>query len=302
MASQAGDLFESAVKRRFGAKDSGRLIPGHGGLMDRVDGLTFAAGLAAVIGSLHERDGPRLDGAGAMVTHGATAMRRPAAAADVRRITILGATGSIGMSTLDVIAARPDAYAVEAVTAKTNAAKLAAIALKAGARRAVIADPAAYRDLKDALAGSGIDAAAGDAAVVEAATQPADLVVAAIVGAAGLAPTYAAVTAGTRVALANKECLVSAGDLFVRAAAAAEITILPVDSEHNAIFQILDRTARRGRGAHHHHGVGRAVPQFVAGGDGGRDAGAGAEAPELVDGAEDHHQFRDHDEQRPRTH
>jgi 1-deoxy-D-xylulose-5-phosphate reductoisomerase len=176
-----------------------------------------------------------------MVRHGAAAMRRPAATPEVRRVTILGATGSIGMSTLDVIAARGDAYAVEALTAKTNAAKLAEIALKAGARRAVVADPAGYRDLKEALAGSGIEAAAGDAAVVEAASQPADLVVAAIVGAAGLAPTYAAVSAGTRIALANKECLVSAGDVFVRAAAAAEVTILPVDSEHNAVFQILDR-------------------------------------------------------------
>ncbi len=176
-----------------------------------------------------------------MVTRGATAMSRPTVAPELRRVTILGATGSIGMSTLDVIAARPEAYAVEAVTAKTNAAKLAEIARKAGARRAVVADPAAYRDLQEALAGSGIEVAAGDEAVVEAAQRPADLVVAAIVGAAGLAPTYAAVTAGTRIALANKECLVSAGDVFVRAAKAADVAILPIDSEHNAIFQILDR-------------------------------------------------------------
>jgi 1-deoxy-D-xylulose-5-phosphate reductoisomerase len=157
-----------------------------------------------------------------------------------RRISILGATGSIGTSTLAVLAERPDAFAVEAVTANANAAQLAALARKVGARIAVLADPAGYADLKGALAGSGIAAAAGPAAVVEAAIRPADVVVAAIVGAAGLAPTFAAVSAGRRVALANKECLVSAGTLFMAAAGRAGATILPVDSEHNAIFQILD--------------------------------------------------------------
>jgi 1-deoxy-D-xylulose-5-phosphate reductoisomerase len=176
-----------------------------------------------------------------MVTRGAAAVSRPAAAPALRRITILGATGSIGTSTLDVIASRPDAYAVEAVTAKTNAAKLAHIALRTRARLAVIAEPARYGDLKEALAGTGVEAAAGEEAVAAAAARPVDLVVAAIVGAAGLAPTYAALTAGTRVALANKECLVSAGDVFIEAARAANVAILPVDSEHNAIFQILDR-------------------------------------------------------------
>ncbi len=176
-----------------------------------------------------------------MVTRRAAAINRPAAAQVLRRITILGATGSIGRSTVDVVASRPDAYAVEAVTAKTSAAKLAEIARQTHARLAVIADPASYRELKEALAGTRIEVAAGDEAVREAAARPADLVVAAIVGAAGLAPTYAALTAGTRVALANKECLVSAGDVFIRAAGAANVAILPVDSEHNAIFQILDR-------------------------------------------------------------
>jgi 1-deoxy-D-xylulose-5-phosphate reductoisomerase len=157
-----------------------------------------------------------------------------------RRISILGATGSIGTSTLAVLAERPDAFTVEAVTANANAAQLAALARKVGARIAVLADPAGYADLKGALAGSGIAAAAGPAAVVEAAVRPADVVVAAIVGAAGLAPTFAAISAGRRVALANKECMVSAGTLFMAAAGRAGATILPVDSEHNAIFQILD--------------------------------------------------------------
>ncbi len=128
---------------------------------------------------------------------------------------------------------------VEAVTANANAAELAAIARRVGARIAVIADPASFAALKDALAGTGIEAAAGPGAVVEAAARPVDVVVAAIVGGAGLAPTFAAIGAGTRVALANKECLVSAGSLFMHAAGRAGVAILPVDSEHNAIFQLM---------------------------------------------------------------
>jgi 1-deoxy-D-xylulose-5-phosphate reductoisomerase len=157
-----------------------------------------------------------------------------------RRISILGATGSIGKSTLSVIGAQPEAYAVEAVTAATKAERLAEIARDTNAKVAVIADPAAYADLKSALSGSGIEAAAGDSAVVEAAGRPADIVLAAIVGAASLAPTMAAVEAGSRVALANKECLVCAGGLFMETVRRAEATVLPVDSEHNAIFQLLD--------------------------------------------------------------
>jgi 1-deoxy-D-xylulose-5-phosphate reductoisomerase len=174
-----------------------------------------------------------------MVSAGATALDRGAAVAP-RRVTILGATGSIGTSTLAVLAERPEAFAVEAVTANANAEQLAAVARRSGARLAAIADPAAYADLKAALSGSGIAAAAGPGAVVDAAVRPVDVVVAAIVGAAGLAPTFAAVKAGSRIALANKECLVSAGALFMAAAKRAGVAILPVDSEHNAIFQILD--------------------------------------------------------------
>jgi 1-deoxy-D-xylulose-5-phosphate reductoisomerase len=175
-----------------------------------------------------------------MVSAGATALNRSATAVAPRRITILGATGSIGTSALSVMAERPETFAIEAVTANANATQLAAIARKTGARIAVIADESAYGDLKAGLSGSGITAAAGAAAVIEAAVRPVDLVIAAIVGAAGLAPTFAAVNAGSRIALANKECLVSAGALFMRAAGRAGVAILPVDSEHNAIFQILD--------------------------------------------------------------
>jgi 1-deoxy-D-xylulose-5-phosphate reductoisomerase len=174
----------------------------------------------------------------------ATARKAPLAGAAPKRISILGATGSIGASTLAVIGARPGDFAVEAVTANANVLKLARVARSVGAKAAIIADASAYGALKEALSGSGIEAAAGPQAVIEAATRPVDLVVAAIVGAAGLAPSYAALAAGTPLALANKECLVSAGDLFMRMARARKVTILPVDSEHNAIFQILD-----GRGA-----------------------------------------------------
>jgi 1-deoxy-D-xylulose-5-phosphate reductoisomerase len=157
-----------------------------------------------------------------------------------RRISILGATGSIGSSTLAVIAEHPREFEVVAVTANDNAARLAEIARSVGARLAVIASSSAYGELKAALEGSNVEAAAGPAAVEAAAGQPVDIVVAAIVGAAGLAPTLAAVKAGSHVALANKECLVCAGDLFMSAARNSGNQILPVDSEHNAIFQALD--------------------------------------------------------------
>jgi 1-deoxy-D-xylulose-5-phosphate reductoisomerase len=160
-------------------------------------------------------------------------------AAAVRGVTILGATGSIGASTVDLIKREPERYRVEAVSARRNAAALAAIAREVGARFAVVADPAAYGDLKNALAGSGIEVAAGGQAVLEAAQRPADWVMAAISGSIGLKPTLAAIERGATVALANKECLVCAGDLFMRRAASAGATVLPVDSEHNAIFQAL---------------------------------------------------------------
>jgi len=156
-----------------------------------------------------------------------------------RSVTILGATGSIGASTLDLIKRNPDRYRVEAITAGRNAAALARIAREVNARLAVVADPDAYDDLKGALAGSAIETAAGADALVDAALRPADWVMASIAGAIGLKPTLAAIERGATVALANKECLVCAGDLFMRTAANAGATVLPVDSEHNAIFQAL---------------------------------------------------------------
>jgi 1-deoxy-D-xylulose-5-phosphate reductoisomerase len=157
----------------------------------------------------------------------------------VRSITILGATGSIGASTIDLIKRNPSRYRVEALTARRNAKELAKIAREVSAKLAVVADPAFYDELKDALSGSGIEAAAGESALIEAAQRPADWVMAAISGAIGLKPTLAAVERGAMVALANKECLVCAGAFFMRRAAAAGATILPADSEHNAVFQAL---------------------------------------------------------------
>jgi 1-deoxy-D-xylulose-5-phosphate reductoisomerase len=154
-------------------------------------------------------------------------------------VTLLGATGSIGSSTIDLLHAQRDRFRVEAVTAQRKAGPLARLARELGAKFAVVSDPASYRELADALAGSGIEAAAGPQAVVEAARRPADWVMAAITGAAGLRPALAAVERGATVALANKECLVCAGTLFMRRAAETGTTVLPVDSEHNAIFQAL---------------------------------------------------------------
>jgi len=165
--------------------------------------------------------------------------------ADVKTITLLGATGSIGASTIDLIERNPDLYRVEAVTASSNVAALAKIARKLGAKFAAIADPARYAELKEALAGTDIAAAAGEGALVEAAQRPAGWVMAAITGAASLKPTLAAAARGAVIGLANKECLVCAGALFMRAAERAGATVLPVDSEHNAIFQSL-AAGRRG--------------------------------------------------------
>jgi len=162
----------------------------------------------------------------------------------LRRVSILGVTGSIGRSTLDVLrwAGGREAARLVAITGHSNIGALAQAAREFGAGLAVTADPARYLDLKAALAGTGTEVAAGPEAVIEAASRDTDWCMAAIVGAAGLAPTLAAAAQGATVALANKECLVAGGELFIAACAAGGATLLPVDSEHNAIFQVLDRT------------------------------------------------------------
>jgi 1-deoxy-D-xylulose-5-phosphate reductoisomerase len=157
-----------------------------------------------------------------------------------RAISIFGATGSVGISTLDLIRQHRDAYNIVALTANGHAAELAKLAIEFDAEIAVVADEAAYPALKNALAGTSTKAAAGPAALVEAAQMRADWTMAAIVGCAGLPPTMAAIKQGRTVALANKEALVSAGDLMMAAVDRSGATLLPVDSEHNAIFQCLN--------------------------------------------------------------
>jgi 1-deoxy-D-xylulose-5-phosphate reductoisomerase len=157
-----------------------------------------------------------------------------------RSITILGATGSVGRSTISLMeAAEPGSFRVEALVANRDVAALAAQARRLRARHAVVADVACYHELKDALAGTGITVGAGSDAVVEAAARPADWTMAAIVGAAGLRSTLAALTRGGTLALANKESLVCAGEIVLEAARRGGATLLPVDSEHNAVFQCL---------------------------------------------------------------
>jgi 1-deoxy-D-xylulose-5-phosphate reductoisomerase len=156
-----------------------------------------------------------------------------------RRISVLGATGSIGESTLDLIGRDPSAYRVVALTGGSNAARLAELAMLHRAELAVIADPAAYPTLRTALSGTGIEVGAGEEALLEAASRPIDWIMAAIVGAAGLKPTVEAVRQGSMTAIANKECLVSAGDIFMAEVSRARTTLLPVDSEHSAAMQVM---------------------------------------------------------------
>ncbi|HSG37736.1 MAG TPA: 1-deoxy-D-xylulose-5-phosphate reductoisomerase [Paracoccaceae bacterium] len=157
----------------------------------------------------------------------------------MRRISILGATGSIGQSTIDLIRRDRNSYAVEALTGGRNLDQLARDAIDLGAKLAVTCDPALYDELEARLAGTGIEAAAGDAAIAEAASRPADWIMSAIVGAAGLVPGMEAIRQGATLALANKETLVAAGPLVMAAAKAHGARILPVDSEHSAVFQAL---------------------------------------------------------------
>ncbi len=164
---------------------------------------------------------------------------KPAGTRTPRVVTVLGATGSIGRSTEEILLGAADEFSVAAVAGGRDAAALARTAVRLKASFAALADPAGYAELKAALAGTGIEAAAGESAVIEAALHPADIVMGAIAGAAGVRPTFAALEAGRTIALANKECLVCAGPVFMRQAARSGTRLLPVDSEHNAIFQAL---------------------------------------------------------------
>jgi 1-deoxy-D-xylulose-5-phosphate reductoisomerase len=168
-----------------------------------------------------------------------------------RRVTILGSTGSVGQSTADLISRSPDCYRVEALVAGNSVEALADQARRLRARLAVVANPQRYRALKDALSGTSVEAAAGPEAVIEAAARPAEWVMAAVVGSAGLEPTLVAARRGAMVALANKEALVCAGRLLMDAIEGSGSVLLPVDSEHNAIFQVLE--------PRHRHAIDRLV-------------------------------------------
>ena len=158
-----------------------------------------------------------------------------------KSVCVLGVTGSVGSSTVDILKAHADKYAVDAITAHRNVPALAKAAIELGAAMAVIADESLYEDLKSALSGTNILVAAGDDALVEAAARPSDIVIAAIIGAAGRRATLAAIRRGARVGLANKETLVCAGDLMMAEVAKYNATLIPVDSEHSAIFQVLEQ-------------------------------------------------------------
>ncbi|UCH74525.1 MAG: 1-deoxy-D-xylulose-5-phosphate reductoisomerase [Rhodospirillales bacterium] len=168
----------------------------------------------------------------------------PDAQAAPRRVTILGSTGSVGCNTIDLIERNRKRFEVVAMTAGNNVALLVEQALRLRPRFVALADPDGYDDLKSGLAGSGIAVGAGPDALVEAAEHPTDWIMAGIVGAAGLAPTLAAIRRGGIIAFANKECLVSAGPLVMREVARSGATLLPVDSEHNAIYQVFDFNRR----------------------------------------------------------
>ncbi len=158
----------------------------------------------------------------------------------MKSVTILGATGSVGTSTLDLIEREPDRFRVVALTANCDVGRLAEAAIRTRAEFAVVADEGCLRDLRDALAGTGIRAGGGAEAIAEAAASGADWTMGAIVGCAGLKPVMAAIEQGGTVVIANKEPLVSAGDVILAAAKRTGATLLPADSEHNAIFQCFD--------------------------------------------------------------
>ena len=159
-----------------------------------------------------------------------------------RRISILGSTGSIGENTLGLIRRAPESeFKISALTANTNVESLARQAIEFNADFVAIGDENRYQDLKHLLSGRSIEIGAGPDGLIEAGSRPTDFTMAAIIGAAGLRPTLAAVAQGIHIGLANKECLVCAGTLFMKAVEDSGSTLLPVDSEHNAIFQVLER-------------------------------------------------------------
>ena len=196
-----------------------------------------------------------------------------------RGVTILGSTGSVGQNTVDLIARNPEGYRVEALVAGTSVELLAEQARRLRARLAVVANPDRYRALREALAGTSIEAAAGPEAVIEAASRPAEWVMAAVVGFAGLASTLAAARRGAIVALANKEALVCAGRLLIDAVEGSGGVLLPVELGAQRDLSGLRSCAAPGDRPPDPHGLWRPVPELVARRHGRGHAGAGAGAP-----------------------
>ena len=222
VVSQAGDLFESHLKRHFGVKDFGSMIPGHGGLLDRLDAV------------LDRRPGGGPTGVGPRTWSSSLGMNAVYPSSLPSRTRCVPSRSSAARAASEHKRSNcsrrtPDRFRVRALVAGRNAALLAEQAMALRAEIAVVADPSAYATLRDALAGTGIEAAAGTEAVVAAASLEADWTMAAITGAAGLASTLAAIRRGAFVGLANKEALVCAGDVMLRAVREAGATLLPVE-------------------------------------------------------------------------
>ncbi len=169
-----------------------------------------------------------------------TALKQKISLKKPKKVTILGSTGSIGKNTIDLIRQHPESFEVEALTANNNVELLAEQAKNLNAKSAVITNELLYRELKERLAGTDIEVAAGEKATEQAASRKADFVMSAIIGAAGLNPTIKAIEQGATIGMANKECLVCAGDLINKYVKKNQATLIPVDSEHNSIFQIFD--------------------------------------------------------------
>ena len=290
LLTQCGDLAESFLKRTFGVKNASDLIPGHGGALDRLDGLIFATlGLAAYVD--HSR--AVADRMGRPVSMRARAQSHRFGLDRFGRRQHRRSRSSITTPTA------PGTYRVVALTANSNVRELVAQARRLKPEFVAVADLRAYTELK-ARIGRLRHQSWGRAPPLSRRqpSMPADWVMASIMGAAGLRPTLAAVSRGATVALANKECLVCAGDLFMKEVRRSGATLLPVDSEHNAVFQVFDPRQSSAIERITLTASGGPFRTWTRGANGERDAGPGLQTPQLRHGREDLGQFGNLNEQR----